>query len=316
MRLSALGVLLPLCLLLPALAALPAQTPEEPEIAILTIRYDKVHNRTTKELLPIARHASGQFQEIPVEGIKGQKDCPDVSFRGWREPGTQYNVYFGGNRIGQARARRHTLGAYDCSALCVVSVETKVGLAHGGRKDSRLGFDHTGRFDETMAQFVAMSSSAAETGFQTLPAGAVSKGVRRSISRFAISRLREKSGKLDASAKVTIKRLQVFLSSRDGERHAFVQAVQEGPNDLIKVIAAVVGIRRNGPPEPLFDLVSSGDTDTGAASYEFLDALDIDGDGRSELVTIYHNYEFHEFHILRFDGKRYEVAHKGPSYGC
>jgi len=68
--------------------------------------------------------------------------------------------------------------------------------------------------------------------------------------------------------------------------------------------------------ESLFELIEDGGEDQGAASYQMVDALDFDGDGTSEMLVIYHNYEFHEFQILRRIGSKFEIVHKGPSYGC
>ena len=72
------------------------------------------------------------------------------------------------------------------------------------------------------------------------------------------------------------------------------------------------------PADVLFELLSDGDTDHGAPVYEFVDAIDLDADGRPELLVIYHDYEFHEFQVLRLGAgqHRYDIVHRGPTYGC
>jgi hypothetical protein len=318
MRLSIPFLIVSVGLLSPPVATFQAASPEEQEIAILTIRQDKIRARTTAELLPIARQAGGHFQAIAAELSEKQRSCPESRFRGSHGPGAKYDVFLGGLRIGEAIARRADVGAYSCSALCVVSAETTVKGNLGGRKDFRRGFDPTGNFEEDITQFVALSPSSSRIEFRTVPVEPPSKMMRDSVARLVRTRLLKRR-KPDAQTKVQLEDFRLFHSTRAGALHAFVRAAREDTgHDEVKAMTAIVNIVGGRAAEVLLESVSEGNRYRGAANYEFVDAIDLNGDGRSEILVIYHDYEFHEFQFLRLTSGhgRYEVVHKGPTYGC
>jgi hypothetical protein len=81
-------------------------------------------------------------------------------------------------------------------------------------------------------------------------------------------------------------------------------------------LSLIVRLRERHAPRVLSARMSEGDLDRGNGFYELVDTVDVDGDGVAEIIAIHHNYEFHEFVVLRRDAARYGIAFRGPSYGC
>lgn len=307
----------PFVLLSTPVAAVPVATPEDVEVALLTVRHDNLRTRTTADLLPLARYADRHFHPIASELDENQTTCPVTGFRGWQQPGVKYTVFLGGLPIGEAIAQRPEVGSYDCSALCVVSATTNVKPTLRGRKDSQRGFNLNEDFDESLTQFVALSASSSRKEFRTVLTDSLSKAVRRSVIRLVTTRLKKHASASNDRGKVEVEDLRLFHANRTGGTHAFVRATLEGATrDEFTAISALVAMSEGTATKILWELVSQGDQDKGAEVVELVDALDLDGDGRSELIGIYHNYEFHEFQFFQLVGGRYEVVHKGPSYGC
>jgi hypothetical protein len=283
----------------------------ESEVAVLTIRKDNLGKSTTTELLPIARIASGRFEAIAGVEDTDTRACAPKNFRGWSHNGTVYDVIYRGNVIGSAIAKSHDHRGYSCSALCVVTAITKLNERAPGIRSRTRGFDPSGSFDESLTQFAAYSTTDAQRPYSTRTASPLTKSERQALEAHAKAKLAKKTKKA-STIRVTMNSVESFVGSKDGDVNVFFSAVMKRPNGAIRVITSVVRQRDDG----VFELIEDGDEDRGAAYYEVMDAADFNGDGISELLVIYHNYEFHEFQILQRVGPKFEIVHKGPSYGC
>lgn len=298
------------------LLLLPSTGFAEQEIAVLTIRTDNIHKSMTSELLPIARVDHGNFKAI--DGIEDTDtlECSPKTFAGWERTGTTYAVLYRGGVIGSATARKHDRRGYSCSALCVVTAARKLKEHAPGIKTTRKGFDPSGSFDESITQYVAYFTSDGQRPYSTRIAGPFTKSDRESLEAYAKAKLATANQAPSPRVRVLDGPVEPFLGSKDGEVNVFFTAVVKGLDGDLHAISSVVRRGKDGVFESLFELIEDGDEDKGAASYEMVDAVDFDGDGISEMLVIYHNYEFHEFQILRRIGSKFEIVHKGPSYGC
>jgi hypothetical protein len=291
----------------------PAALGEE-EIAVLTIRRDNIHKTTKSELVPIAKVEHGQFRAIagvedPEHGV-----CAPKTFRGWAQPGVAYDVLHRGNVIGTATSTRQERGAYSCSELCVVRTVTSLREQAPGIRSQRRGFDPSGTFDESITQYVAYAAAEGKQPYSTRITVPLTSADSTALRAYAKARM---LGEGKASTRrVSMGSVEPFIGSKAGEVNIFVSAVIKRPKGTLRVISAVVKRADDGTFNSMFELLEDGDEDRGAASYEFMDAVDFDGDGIAELFVVYHNYEFHEFQILKRIGSKFEVVHKGPTYGC
>jgi hypothetical protein len=295
---------------------LPSAGFAEQEIAVLTIRTDNIHKSTTSELLPIAKVDNGNFKAIDGVEDTDTRECSPNTFAGWERTGATYDVLYRGGVIGSATAKKHDRGGYSCSALCVVTATTKLKELAPGIKTTRRGFDTSGAFDESITQYAAYFPNAGPRPYSTRIADPLTKSDREALEAYAKGKLVKTNQTPSPLVRVLDDRVESFLGSKDGGVNVFFTAVAKGPNGDLRTISSVVRRGKAGAFESLFELTEDGDEDKGAASYEFVDAVDFDGDGISEMLVIYHNYEFHEFQIFRRVGSKFEVVHKGPSYGC
>lgn len=302
--------------LLILLILLPSAGFAEREIAVLTIRTDNIHKSTTSELLPIARVDNGSFKAIDGVEDTDTRECSPSTFAGWERTGTMYDVLYRGGVIGSAAAKKHDRGGYSCSALCVVTATTKLKDRPPGLTATRKGFAPSGDFDESITQYVAYLPSDGKRPYSTRISDPLTKSEREALEAYAKGKLAKTNQSPSLHVRVLDDPVESFLGSKDGEVNVFFTAVAKEPNGGLRAISSVVRQGKAGALESLFELIEDGDEDKGAASYEFVDAVDFDGDGISEMLVIYHNYEFHEFQILRRAGSKFEVVHKGPSYGC
>jgi len=282
-------------------------------VAILTVRLDNIRSRTTAELIPVARYSDSRLHGIDSEQQGDDPTCSSVASVSPLRPGETFDVYFQGKLVGRIVGRDYTLAAYDCSGLCVMATEVDFSVPEGTRKDTRLGFDPSGDFDETLLQLVALSPSTAAPVFETSVPEKPSSRTRGVLAQLSESHLRTGS---ETQTLAQVEDIRLFRRTAHGEIHAFITASREDQSYEIAVLSAIVRLEEESNGELLFSLLAKGDKDSGAAAYEFLDAIDLDGDGVAEVVAVYHNYEFHEFVILALKGGRYEVVHRGPSYGC
>jgi hypothetical protein len=295
---------------------LPSAGFAEQEIAVLTIRTDNIHESTSSELLPIARIDKGNFKAIDGVEDTDTLECSPKTFAGWERAGTTYDVLYRGGVIGSATTQKHDRGGYSCSALCVVTAATKLIERAPGIKTTRRGFDSSGSFDESITQYVASTTSNGPRPYSTRIAGPVTKSDREALEAYAKGKLAKTNQTPSSRGRVLDDPVTYFLGSKDGEVNVFFTAAAKGPNGDLRAISSVVRRSKDGVFESLFELIEDGNEDHGSPSYEMVDAVDFDEDGTSEMLVIYHNYEFHEFQILRRVGSKFEVVHKGPSYGC
>jgi hypothetical protein len=244
------------------------------------------------------------------------RECSPNTFAGWERTGTTYDVLYRGGVIGSATATKHDRGGYSCSALCIVTAATKLKEKAPGIKTTRRGFDSFRPFDESITHYVAYSRSNRPRPYSTRIAGPVTKSDREALESYAKAKLAIVNQTPFPHVRISDDPVESFWGSKDGEVDVFFTAVAKEPNGDLRAISSVVRRGKNGEFESLFELIEDGDEDKGAASYEMVDAIDFDGDGISEMLVIYHNYEFHEFQILKRVGSKFEVVHKGPSYGC
>jgi len=294
--------------------ASPVASAEE-EIAVLTIRRDNIHKSTRSELVPIARIVRGQFQ--PIAGVEDPENgaCAPTTFRGWAQAGVTYEVLYRGGVIGSTIAQKHGRSGYSCSELCVVSAATSLKQKAPGLKSQRKGFDPSGLFDESITQYVAYATTDGKRPYSTRMTASLKSSDRSALQTYAKTRV-VGGGSETARRRILMDTIAPFVGSKAGEVNIFLSGVVKGPKDALRVISAVVKRGEDGKFESMFEVIEDGDEDRGAASYELVDAIDFDGDGMAELLVVYHNYEFHEFQILRRTGARFEIVHKGPSYGC
>ena len=286
----------------------------EEEIAVLTIRRDNIHKSTRSELVPIARIVRGHFQAIAGVEDPENGSCAPTTFRGWAQTGSTYEVLYRGGVIGSAIAQKRSRSGYSCSELCVVTAATSLKQKAPGLRSQRKGFDPSGVFDESIMQYVAYATTDGKRPYSTRMTVSLKSSDRSALQTYAKKVVGEGSGA--TKRRILMETVEPFLGSKGGEVNIFLSGVAKGPKDALRVISAVVKRGEDGKFESMFELIEDGDEDRGAASYELIDAIDFDGDGMAELLVVYHNYEFHEFQILRRTGARFEIVHKGPSYGC
>jgi len=285
------------------------------EIAVLTIRRDNIHKVTKSELLPIAKVDRGYFSAI--EGVEDLENsaCGPTTFRGWAQTGVSYEVLYRGAPIGTAKALERDRGGYSCSELCVVRAATTLKEKAPGVKGQRRGFDPSGSFDESITQYVAYSKTNGTRPYSTRVATPLRSVDRMALQAYAKARILRNRNK-EFTGRLEIDSVESFIVSKTGDANIFVSASVMSQNGELRALSAVVKRAVNGKFDSLFELLEDGDEDRGAASYELIDAVDFDGDGVTELLVIYHNYEFHEFQVLKRVGSKFEIVHKGPSYGC
>jgi hypothetical protein len=285
------------------------------EIAVLTIRRDNIRKVTTSELLPIAKVARGRFSAI--EGVEDLENsaCAPTTFRGWSQTGVSYDVLYRGVAIGTAKALERERGGYSCSELCVVRAATSLKEKAPGVEGQRTGFDPSGSFDESITQYVAYSTTDGKRPYSTRMTTPLTSADRRALQAFAKARI-VRDHRKESTGRVEMDSVEPFIGSKAGDVNVFVSAVVTSPDGELRALSAIVKQVAHGKVDSMFELLEDGDEDRGAASYELLDAADFDGDGVTELLVIYHNYEFHEFQVLKRIGSKFEIVHKGPSYGC
>lgn len=293
------------------------------EIAVLTVRRDNIHKTMTSELIPIAKIDQGKISSIKKVEVNEKEVCSPTEFSGSRKPGVVYDVLRRGEVIGTTTSVKKSEGSYSCSALCVVRATTSLKIKSPGIKSERRGFDKSGIFDESITQYVAISSQSIASNETTPPFSSkvstpVSNEDRTALSAFAEKRVL--SGVKRAGRKFRLESAEAFVATEAGEINFYLVGVLDHlapkPDSEIRVITTVVRKNAVGEIESLFELLESGDLDKGAATYELVDAIDFDSDGVVELLVIYHNYEFHEYQILKLRGTKFEIVHKGPSFGC
>lgn len=302
-----------LALLLMSSVVAPCDADEE--IAVLTIRRDNIHKTTSTELLPIARIEHGRFR--PIKGVEYPEKsvCAPSAFRGWAHPGIIYDVLYRGEVVGTARSVKQAHESYDCSELCVVRAATSLKERAPSVETQRKGFDESTFFDESISQYAAYASTDGKRPFSSRTTAPLDSSVRSALLEFVSVRMAGKAHKASAR-RVSMDAVEPFIASRAGEINIFVSAVLKQPGGALRAISTVVQQRDDGTFESLFELMKDGDEDWGAAYYELIEAADFDGDGLAELLVGYHNYEFHEFQILKRNNARFQIVHKGPTYGC
>lgn len=277
------------------------------DIAILTVRKGNVRGSITMELLPLARRVNGTYLPvtIPDPDTQGETDCTTFDERdSGLKTATDYGVYFQGRLLGRARSGSHRVAVYACSGLCVMSAQSDLKLPAGAR------------FDQTIIQqLIAVSPPNSGGIFETSLPSTKQTNIDQVASQFAKSKLFDRGE--ETPVPIRMKQVQAFRSSLGkNDTHVFLCAVGEGPGDRLRMLTAVIPATSSTDKQPMFFMLQEGDIDRWAPYYDFLDALDIDGDGLSEIVAIYNNYEYHQFQILKFTGHSYEVFLKGPEYGC
>lgn len=282
------------------------------EVAVLVIRHDKIGKVTESELIPVAKIVDGKYISIAAADPDDKGVCAPVDFRAWSSPGLKYDIYFRGDFVGSTVSGKRTRGGYSCTALCVVNAKTSllervVGLQYG-----RKGFDPEGSFDESIAFHVAYLSSEGKQPFNSRASKPLSSADRADFTRYTRQRLASKGGQ----GKVSVDAMHSFLGNKAGEEHVFISARMSLPDDALRVISTVVKRSKEGDIHALYELLTDGDIDRGGESHDLIDVADFDGDGRTDILLLFHNYEFHEFQIMRQTDSGLETVLKGPSFGC
>jgi hypothetical protein len=287
------------------------------EVAILSVRHGEGGEGATAELLPVVLCLSGRFEEVGSYDEMTQEDCTSLRFAGMRSPGIDYIIYHRGLPVGSATSLTPTHGRYACSELCVVMADLAMAPVNPDLAAWPWGRDEAGTESGGATSYIALSAEPQEVVFSALPADTLDTATREAITRYAWFGLLGRAGGTTDEATIDVAPPQVFVSRPSGELHAFVAATQEGPGDFRRSLGAIVGIEADGELRTYFKSVDDDNRGGyGLESYRFFDALDIDGDGRSEVIAVMHLWENNIFCILRFDGARYEIVHRGPSYGC
>lgn len=282
------------------------------EIAVLVLRHDNVKKVSNSELIPVAKIVDGKYISIAAAEPDDKGVCTPVEFKAWTTQGLKYDIYFRGDFVGSTVSGRRTRGGYSCSELCVVNAKTSllervVGLQYG-----RKGFGPDGSFDESITYHLAYLSTDEKQPFNSRVSMPMSSVERADFTKYARQRLASKGGQ----GKVSVDSMVPFLGSKAGELHVFISARMNLPNDAVRVISTVVTRTKEGGIQALYELLKDGDIDRGAESHDLIDVADFDGDGRTDLLLLFHNYEFHEFQILRQTDSGLETVLKGPSFGC
>ncbi len=291
---------------------LPGASHAADEVAVLVIRHDNTKKVTESELIPVAKIVGGKYISIAAAEPDDKGVCAPVEFRAWSTQGLKYDIYFRGDFVGSTISGKRTRGGYSCTALCVVNTKTSllervVGLQYG-----RKGFGPDGSFDESITYHLAYLSADGKQPFNSRVSVPMSSVERADFTKYARQRLVSKGGQ----GKVSVDSMVPFLGSKAGELQVFISAQMNLPDDAVRVISTVVTRTKEGNIQALYELLKDGDIDRGAESHDLIDVADFDGDGRTDLLLLFHNYEFHEFQILRQTDAGLETVLKGPSFGC
>jgi hypothetical protein len=276
----------------------------------LTIRQDNTEMKSTAELLPVAQWVGDRF------ALGAWELTPDRSTFSGREafrPEERYYVYHRGKLLGEVLSREYQVGGYDCSGFCVLRTNAKFPVPKGVVREDRIILIQNGTVDETRFYLVALSSSKRPRVFETSVPKELLPQIRDLLTRFSGSQLATGKG---PGGETRVTGTHLFRLSPHGELLVFVNAVREEENDKELTLSAILRLTE-GPSADVLSLFLGNDyTDRGSPFYEFVDSIDVDGDGFAEIIAIYHHYELHEFVILGFRNGRYEIVHRGPSYGC
>lgn len=300
----------PVLLLLMPIA--PEKTADKRTVAIMIVRHDNLRSRTRGELLPIAQTTVGGFRGITPEQPNDDAPCAAVGSASSFRRGEQYDVYFRGRRVGQATTGTYGVSPYDCSGLCVLATPVRFPVPEQALLDTRVGIDEYGMFDETLRHLVALPPSAREWVSDTSAPTVLPVGTRDLVTQWVSRELPSRG----LGGNVTVEDVKFFRSTTRHGLEAFVTAVREEDGELAVVSAVVrVGVGRDA--EVLFRFLRKGDPDRGAASYEFLDAVDVDGAMvlRTSLLSTMTTSSTSSSSFSLRSGK-YEVVHRGPSFGC
>jgi hypothetical protein len=266
--------------------------------------------KSTAELLPLAQWLGDRF----AQGVwEFTSDCSQFGVRGAFQPGERYNVYHRGKLLGEALSGEYLVGSYDCVGLCVMRTNAKFSVPKAVARESKIIFDQKGTLHETLFYLVALSSSAGAPVFETSVPKELSPQIRDFLTRFSGSQLDSSIG---PGGKIKVASTHLFRNSPHGELFAFVNATRKEDDDKESTLSAILPLTEEPGADILFLFFGNDYIDRGPPFYEFVDSIDVDGDGFAEVVAIYHHYELHQFVILGLRNGRYEVVHRGPSYGC
>jgi hypothetical protein len=291
---------------------LPGASRAADEVAVLVIRHDNVKKVTDSELIPVAKIVDGKYISIAAADPDDKGVCAPVDFRAWSSSGLKYDIYFRGDFVGSTVSGKRTRGGYSCTELCVVSAKTSLLERVVGLQRGRKGFGPEGSFDEDINFYVTYLSSEGKQPFNSRVSQPLMSTDRADFTRYARQRLASKGGK----GQVSVDSIVPFLGSTAGEVQVFISARMSLPDDVVRDISTVVTRSKEGTIHALYELLDDGDIDRGGESHELVDVADFDGDGRTDLLLLFHNYEFHEFQIMKQTDSGFETVHKGPSFGC
>ena len=281
------------------------------EIGLFYSRKDNLNGQTKVQVLPIALYSGGKFTGFKSLPSDDTGLCPKSSFVGKLKPGTSYRVISGGKNVGSVVTGSEQIADFSCSTLCTLEVKGKLQELSTENTYQRGGFTANESFDETITQAVVVTASHEEFSSPVATPPAFAKGA---ISKWVELKMPWKGA---PAKKLKIETLRPFHSNNQGEWLYFVVAnISDDKNDYLRRLSAIVKIDQKRLVTTVFELVAEGDPDRGVATFEFLEPISLQKDSPPAVVAIFHNYEFHEIQILKFDGKRYVVVHKGPKYGC
>ena len=293
---------------------LPVLSQAADEVAVLVVRQDKVKKASVSELIPVAKVVDGKYISIAA-GDPGDKGvCTPADFRAWSTLGLKYDVYFRGDFIGSTVSGRKAVAGYSCTGLCVVTAKTTLLERVAALRYDRKGFDPSGSFDESISFHIAYLSPEGKQPFNSRIGKPLSSAERAEFTQYARQRLASK-GK-SGQGKMSVEAMHAYLGNSAGEVHVFISAQMNLPDDVVRVISTVVKRSEDGGILALYELLDEGDIDRGGENHDLVDVADFDGDGRTDLLLIYNNYEFHEFQIMKQTEMGLETVLKGPSFGC
>jgi hypothetical protein len=296
-----------------ASSARPAAGEGARTLAVCITRHDNIHNRLSTEILVIGRISAGVYTPVREDDFTSPGDSGSSRRVALMKAGRHFDVFRRGGLAGSLSVTSVALKEFDCSSLFIGMTNAALPVDTSGPAHSISGGHETEDFDYSLTYRLALSAPPGPVMRETPVPVVVAQRDTEVVKALASSCLAGGKGRT-APVDIRFKTLEFRSIGPAGTTVGIFTAVG-GNRHGSRSVSGVVSIRAGGI-DTLLLVSEENEAGSWGEGHEFLDALDLDGDGVPELVFVVNGYESTGFEVYKLKNGRFRKVMEIDAWGC
>jgi hypothetical protein len=274
-------------------------------------RYDHVNKIASHEILVLAKIDSGKYYQVDEKYPDDSVNIHNSIRAQLMSQVPKFNVFKQGNLVNSLKILSFEKADFHCSALIVGKASSEK-LVDTSNPSSRWGGFEDGRDIDFSIGYLASFNSETSQPESSKPIRVVgTQDDSIQVKKIALHEFQSKVPKIKSDL-IQLNGLAVYDINRNA---SYIFTAHSSTTDRIESVGGVYQII-NGKIVPLLRLNQTNESDSWGRGYEFLDALDLDGDSVPELVFEVGYYEATGFEIYKLVNGRFEKVFETIAWGC